>query len=118
MVLADTSVWLDHWRRGNPRLAELLRHSHVVVHPFVRGEIALGAMSERAAVLQRLSELPAARVARLDEVLALIERAPLWRRGIGWVDAHLLASALIDRIHLWTLDRPLARVATELGVAA
>lgn len=118
IVLADSSVWLDHWRRGNPRFAELLRQRRVVLHPFVLGEISLGAITERAAVLMQLSKLRAPRVARHDEVLALIERTPLWRRGIGWVDAHLLASALIDRISLWTLDRPLARVAAELGVAA
>jgi predicted nucleic acid-binding protein len=86
------------------------------VHPFVLGEIALGAISSRAEVLQRLSKLDAPRVARHDEVLALIERAPLWGRGVGWVDAHLIASARLDHIRLWTLDRRLATLARSLGV--
>ena len=118
IVLADTSVWVEHWRRGNPRFAELLRQRRVVLHPFVFGEISLGAISDRAAVLNLLSRLRAPRVARHDEVLALIERAPLWRRGVGWVDAHLLASALLDRVRLWTLDRRLAAVAASLGIAS
>lgn len=118
IVLADTSVWLDHWRHGNPRFAELLRQRRVALHPFVLGEIALGTITDRAAVLTRLARLRAPRVAQHAEVLALIERTPLWRRGIGWVDAHLLASTLLEHARLWTLDQPLARVAAELGIAA
>jgi predicted nucleic acid-binding protein len=118
IVLADTSVWLDHWGRPNPLLAERLAQSQVVLHPFVFGEIALGATAPRAEVLQDLSKLHAPRVAQHREVLDLIERTPLWGCGIGWVDAHLLASTLLDHIRLWTLDRPLARVAHDLGVAA
>lgn len=117
-VLADTSVWIDHWRRGNPRLAQLLEGNAVLVHPFVVGEIALGQVMARAEVLADLATLESPRVAEHHEVLALIERSRLWGRGIGWVDAHLLASALLDRIRLWTLDVPLARVARELGVGA
>lgn len=118
IVLADTSVWLDHWRRRNERLATLLTQARIVVHPFVLGEIALGTVTPRAEVLQRLAKLDAARVAQHGEVMALIERTPLWGRGIGWVDAHLLASALLDRLHLWTLDRRLATVAHDLGLSA
>jgi len=117
-VLADTSVWIDHWRRGNPQLAQRLENGAVLIHPFVLGEIALGQVTSRAEVLADLATLESPRVAEHDEVLALIERSRLWGRGIGWVDAHLLASALLDRIRLWTLDAPLARVARELGVAA
>lgn len=118
IIIADTSVWLDHWRRGNPRFAELLTQRRVVLHPFVLGEISLGAITGRADVLTRLRRLRAPRVARHDEVMALIERTPLWRRGIGWVDAHLLASTLLEHARLWTLDEPLARVAADLGIAA
>ena len=117
IVLADTSVWVDLWRHGNPRLARLLEQNRVVVHPFVLGEIALGAITPRAQVLRDLQALDAPRVAEHDEVLELIERTPLWGRGIGWVDAHLLASALLDRLRLWTTDRRLAVVARDLGVA-
>ena len=117
IVLADTSVWVDLWRHGNPRLARLLDQDRVVVHPFVLGEIALGAVTPRAEVLRHLGTLDRPRVAEHGEVLALVERVPLWGRGIGWVDAHLLASALLDRLHLWTLDRHLGLVARQLGVA-
>lgn len=116
-VLADTSVWIDHWRHGNPRLAQLLERDSLVVHPFVLGEIALGEIPSRTEVLADLATLDSPRVAEHGEVLALIERRRLWGRGIGWVDAHLLASALLDRVRLWTLDQPLARAAAELGVA-
>jgi len=117
IVLADTSVWVDLWRHGNARLARLLEQNRVVVHPFVLAELALGVVTPRADVLRDLHALDGPRLAEHDEVLALIERAPLWGRGIGWVDAHLLASALLDRLRLWTLDRPLAAAAAELGVA-
>ena len=116
-VLVDTSVWIDHWRSGDRRLAQLLDRNTVLVHPFVLGEIALGHVMSRAAVLADLATLDAPHVAEHAEVLTLIDRERLWGRGIGWVDAHLLASALLDRIGLWTLDAPLARVARELGVA-
>jgi predicted nucleic acid-binding protein len=116
IVLVDTSVWVDLWRRGSPRLAHLLEQDRVVVHPFVLGELALGRLTRRADVLRDLQALQAPHVAEHAEVLALIDRVPLWGRGIGWVDAHLLASSLLDRLHLWTLDRRLASVATALGV--
>ena len=116
IVLADTSVWVDHWRRGNARLAGLLDHNQVVLHPFVLGELSLGVLSPRAEVLQLLAALDAPRVAQHAEVMDLIERTPLWGRGIGWVDAHLLASALLDHLRLWTLDAPLGRAASSLSV--
>jgi predicted nucleic acid-binding protein len=117
-VLADTSVWIDHWRHGNRRLAQLLERNSLVVHPFVLGEIALGQITSRTEVLADLATLDSPRVAEHAEVLALIERTRLWGRGIGWVDAHLLASALLDRIRLWSLDQRLARVARDLDIAA
>ena len=117
IVLADTSVWIDHWRRGNPRLERLLLQDQIVIHPFVVGEIALGAIAPRPLVLEHLGTLRAPRVAQQHEVMGLIDRARLWRRGIGWVDVHLLASALIEQIRLWTLDQALHRAARDLGVA-
>ena len=118
IVLADTSVWVDLWRHGNARFARLLDQNRVVVHPFVLGELALGRLTPRAETLRHLSALDTPRVAEYGEVLALIDRAPLWGRGVGWVDAHLLASALLDRLRLWTLDRRLSTVAHDLGVSA
>jgi predicted nucleic acid-binding protein len=116
IVLVDTSVWVEFWRRGNARLAQLLEQDRVVVHPFVLGELALGRLARRADVLRDLQALESPRVAEPGEVLALIDRTPLWGRGIGWVDAHLVASALLDRLHLWTLDQRLASIGASLGV--
>ena len=117
-ILPDTSVWIDFWRHGSRRLTHALTHGRVVVHPLVRGEIALGFVPGREQAFEYLDRFERPRLADHEEVLALIERAPLWGRGIGWVDAHLLASALLDHVQLWTLDQRLARVAHDLGVAA
>ena len=118
MILADTSVWIDFWRHGGERFARALSGGHVLLHPFVRGEIALGIVARRGEALSYLDALSRSRLAEHTEVLTLIERARLWGRGIGWVDAHLLASALLDRAALWTRDQRLAEVAAELGIAA
>lgn len=118
IVLPDTSVWINFWRQGSARFARALVQGRVLVHPFVRGELALGFVPRREEALRYLDKFKSPRVAEHGEVLALIERTPLWGRGIGWVDAHLLASALLDHIQLWTLDQRLLRVAHDLGVAA
>ena len=115
-ILADTSIWVDHWRRSNPAFDEHLAGEQVAMHPFVIGELALGRISPRHEVLAKLRELPAATIVAHDEVLALIEARDLAGSGLGWVDAHLLASALVDGTRLWTLDGPLARAAQRLGV--
>ncbi|MGH2843219.1 MAG: type II toxin-antitoxin system VapC family toxin [Solirubrobacteraceae bacterium] len=119
MILADTSIWVDHLRRGEVRLAELLRAQAVLGHPWVTGEISLGALRSRAEVLGLLGRLPQAQIATDTEMLALIDGRELHGRGIGWVDVQLLAAALLTpRARLWTRDRPLARAAAQLGVAA
>ncbi|HYU09172.1 MAG TPA: PIN domain-containing protein [Gemmatimonadales bacterium] len=117
IILADTAVWIEHWRRRNDRVVQLLENKSLVVHPFVLGEIALGRISSRAAVLADLALLDSPTVAENSDVLGLIKRTPLWGRGIGWVDAHLLATAMLDHIQLWTLDQQLRTAAQELGVA-
>jgi len=116
-VLADSSVWIGHWRHFNPAFARLLDAGEVSIHPFVIGELAVGAISRRSEVLAELHKLPWARIAEHDEVLTLVAHRRLWGTGVGWVDAHLIASALLDEAALWTLDRPLARQAERLGVA-
>jgi predicted nucleic acid-binding protein len=116
LILADTSVWIDHFRRSNPSLERLLRDGEAVTHPFVIGELACGSMKNREALLEYLMALPRADSASHEEVLRLIEDHRLWRRGIGWTDAHLLASALLSRSGLWTLDRRLAQAAAALGL--
>jgi predicted nucleic acid-binding protein len=114
VILVDTSVWVDHLRRRNATLAKALDRGDVICHPFVVGEISLGSLRRREEVLGLLAELPMASLVAHDEVLALVSRLGLAGRGIGWVDAHLVASAVVDRVPLWTLDRRLATVAAGL----
>ncbi len=118
MILVDSSVWIGHFRTADARLADLLEQHQVVTHPFVVGELACGVLpGERAAVLGALAELPEAPVAEHGEVLKLVEHRQLAGTGIGWLDAHLIASAFLGKALLWTRDRPLARAAERLGIA-
>lgn len=118
MILVDTSVWIDHFRRSSPGLAALLGAKLVMTHPFVVGELACGSLRERDAVLGGLSTLPAAPVVAHADVLRFVARRGLAGRGIGWLDTHLLASATVaGRVALWTRDRRLKAAAVELGVA-
>jgi predicted nucleic acid-binding protein len=114
MVLADTSVWIQHFRRGEPTLADRLSEGLVLMHPFVSGELACGNLKSRVAILSDLHALPSAKLASNTEVLQLIEDRRLWGRGLGWVDVHLLASALLSHCGFWTLDRKLGEAAMEL----
>lgn len=116
MVLADTSVWIRHFRQGEPRLAGDLADGLVLMHPFVSGELACGNLKNRAAILGDLHALPAARLASDAEVRQLIEDRKLWGRGLGWVDVHLLASALLSHCGFRTLDKRLGEAARELGL--
>jgi predicted nucleic acid-binding protein len=119
VILIDTSVWVDHLRTGNARLGGLLDSGRVLGHPFVTGELALGNLRQRALVLNALRELPQATVATDEEVLHFIDRRTLFGLGIGYVDAHLLAAVrLTTGAKLWTRDRRLQAVATQLGLAA
>lgn len=118
MILVDTTVWVDHLRRSDPGLVDLLERSAVVMHPFVVGEIACGSLRDRRSILELLQDLPTAVVAHDDEVLQFIERQTLHGKGIGYVDVHLLASvALTEGTRLWTRDLRLRRVAAALGCA-
>ena len=118
MILADTSVWVEHLRRRDDRLADLLERAQVTCHPFVMGELALGSLKRRTDILALLATLPMAVVVRDNEVLTLIEQRRLFGTGLGWVDVHLLASAVITQTPLWTLDRRLATAARALAVSA
>jgi hypothetical protein len=118
VILVDTSVWVEHLRRGLPRLATLLQDGKVLIHPWVIGELACGNLRNRGDVLELLQALPAAVVASDSEVLLLIEREQLMGRGIGYVDANLLASAKLSHCQLWTQDRRLAVLTEERGLAA
>lgn len=119
MILVDTSVWVDHLRNGDPQLANHLEGGRVFTHPFVIGELALGSLRQREPVLGTMRALPLALVATDDEVQMFIERQPLYNLGIGYVDAHLLASVrLTPGLRLWTRDRRLHTAALQLNIAA
>ncbi len=118
MILVDTSVWVDHLQRGNTHLARHLSRCAVLVHPFVLGELALGNLRQRTQVLEALSQLPMATAATDSEVLEFIARQSLFGRGIGYVDAHLLAAVrLTSGSWLWTLDQRLQAAASSLELA-
>jgi len=117
VILVDTSVWIDHLRHGNPALQAHLANDRVACHPFVVGELALGILGNRAEILTDLNRLPQLPIASHGEVVALVERRRLFGLGVGWVDVHLLAAALIAGARLWALDGRLARVARRLRVA-
>jgi predicted nucleic acid-binding protein len=87
------------------------------MHPFVSGELACGNLKNRAAILSELLALPSAITGSDAEVMRLVDERRLWGRGLGWIDAHLLASALMTNCRLWTLDKRLAEAASELGLA-
>jgi predicted nucleic acid-binding protein len=118
VILADTSVWVDHLRAGDRTLAALLDAGMVLAHPFVIGELALGNLRQREIVLNALADLPRAGVATDAEVLHFIEHHALSGRGIGYIDAHLLAAVkLTPGAELWTNDKRLHGVAVQLGLA-
>jgi len=116
MVLVDTSVWVSHLRYGEPQLAGFLEEGLVLIHPAVIGELACGNLRSRKAFLGGLAELEEAVPATHEETLLLIESRKLWGRGIGWLDAHLLASSLLSRCFFWTLDERLNAICGTAGV--
>jgi predicted nucleic acid-binding protein len=117
MILIDTSIWVDHLRKGHDLLSCLLERNLVLTHPFVIGELACGLMLNRRKILHLLETLPSIVMARHVEVLHLIEAEHLHGQGIGWVDAHLLASTMLADSYLYTSDKKLRLVAESLGIA-
>ena len=117
MILVDTSIWIDHLRGVDAELVRLLGDARILVHPFVIGEIALGHVKRRRQMLDALAGLPQAVMATDAEVLAFIETADLGGTGIGYLDAHLLASAKLTSALLWTRDKRLVAAAGKLGLA-
>lgn len=116
MILADTSVWVEHFRGREKGLTEFLTEGRVFMHPFVIGELACGNLKDRSLVLSHLNSLPAAKIATQDEALQFLDRHKAWGQGLGWIDVHLLASALISDCGFWTLDKRLALAAVGLGL--
>ena len=119
MILVDTSVWIDHLRQGDIALVNLLNTGRVLAHPFIIGELALGNLQQRDAILATLSNIPRAKIATDEEVLALINQSKLYGLGIGYIDAHLLASVrMTPSTLLWTRDKSLSKAAKQLGLLA
>ena len=110
MTLADTSVWVYHFRHGSPELRRLLEAGEVVTHPMVLGELACGRLYQRPQKLELLGNLPQIPAAPDEIVMEAIEQRRFWTRGVGWVDLHLLTAARISGVSLWTLDRKLAQL--------
>ena len=116
MVLVDTSIWVTHLRQGNRQLETLLMDAEVMCHPFIIGELACGNLKNRDEILSLLKSLPLAPTIEFDEFIFFIERNRLMGIGIGFVDVHLLASAQLTEIPLWTADRHLKSAATKLDL--
>jgi len=118
MIVVDSAIWIDHFHHRIDRLADLMALRAALLHPFALGELALGSLRGRDRILIAARDLPVPPIADSDEVLGLIQSASLSGTGIGYVDAHLLASALLaPNGKLWTRDKRLAAAATRLGVA-
>jgi len=118
VILVDTSIWIDHLRGANTALAELLNKGAVLTHPFIIGELACGNLRNRETVLSLLHNLPAIPAANDAEVLYFIDKHDLMGKGIGYIDAHLLAAtSLATPTHLWTRDKRLATIAADMGIA-
>ncbi len=117
MILVDTSVWVAHLRAGNIGLDALLNDGLVACHPFIVGELASGNLKNRAVIISLLQTLPTAIQAEHEDVMAFIEKYRLMGRGLGYIDIHLLASAVLTNIPIWTLDKKLNGIALTLRKA-
>ena len=116
MILADTSVWVDHLRAGNRRLADLLSSGEVCCHPMIAGELACGNMRQRKEIIALLHALPTLDRVTDDEILFFIEKHRLYGKGLGLIDMHLLSSCLLAGARLWTLDKRLKQASSRIGV--
>ena len=116
MVLVDTSVWVLHLREGNIDLERLLNNGEAVCHPFIVGELACGNLKNRIEILSLLQALPAAIQADHEDIMQFIENHQLMGKGLGYIDMHLLASALLTEVSIWTADKRLAEISKELGI--
>jgi predicted nucleic acid-binding protein len=118
VILADTSVWVDHLRVSNPQMESLLNRGKIAMHPFVVAEIALGSLKDRRQKLGAMDMLRKVKVAQMSEVRRMIEAHALYSKGIGLTDAHLIASCLLTPgTQLWTRDAAMQNVAATLGIA-
>jgi len=116
MVLVDTSVWVRHLREGDPDLEQLLNNGQVMCHPYIVSELACGNIKNRSEVLSLMHLLPVAALAQHEEILQFIELNHLIGKGLGYIDVHLSASALLTGVPLWSYDKRLNRANEMLGI--
>ena len=116
MVLVDTAIWVSHLKEGNAGLKALLEDGEVLCHPFIIGELACGNLKNRDEILSLLEALPQVKVAGHEEIMRFVEIHDLAGTGLGYVDVHLLASAMLSRSSLWTADKSLSAAAQKLGI--
>jgi predicted nucleic acid-binding protein len=116
MTLVDSSVWINHFRRPEPSLIQLLDHKMAGIHPYIIGELACGNLKDRDETLRLLRDLPVLRAANEREVYYLLETYGLWGTGLGWVDLHLLAAAAVTGWRLLTADAALNKAAAKVGI--
>jgi predicted nucleic acid-binding protein len=116
MVLVDTSVWVSHLRNGGVGLEKLLNDGEVVCHPLIVGELACGNLKNRHEILIYLESLPMAVLAEDGEVLKFIENHQLMGRGLGYIDVHLIAAAVLTDVPLWTFDKTLDKITKKIGI--
>jgi predicted nucleic acid-binding protein len=118
MILADTSIWVDHFRKRDAELQRQLLHNNIAMHPFIVTELALGSLPDRHKTLVDLELLPRVRVAHINEVRSMIESRSLFRKGLGLVDAHLIAATLVTPgTVLWSRDKQLRSIAHTMGIS-
>ena len=117
MILADTSIWVEHFKKSNSKFVSLLQEAEIACHPFVIGELACGNLKNRRETLTLLAALPQCDLASHKELLEFIDQRKLAGRGVGWVDINLLASTVLDNCLIWTKDKRLHSVAEKLGIS-
>ena len=116
MILVDTSIWINHFNKSSAGLTRLLNSVRVCMHPFIFGELSCGNISNRSEILALLKSLPLVDTALDEEVFALVENKKLYGIGLGFIDVHLLTSALISNVKIWTADKSLNKAALNLGI--
>lgn len=117
MILVDTSVWVEHFRKGDIGLEPFLNEGQVACHPFIIGELACGNLKNRGEILSHLAALPKVRPAEHEEVMHFIEMNRIMGKGLGYIDAHLLSSAVLTNVPFWTIDKRLDKLARGLGIS-
>jgi predicted nucleic acid-binding protein len=115
-ILVDTSVWINHLREGDQNLTELLEQGLVACHPFIVGEIACGGIKNRHEIIDLLNDLPSTEIIDHADIMEFIENRKIMNIGIGYIDVHLLGSALVSDTPLWTFDKALRKIAIQFSI--